>query len=154
MAEKIFVNIAEYKVTKSPNILAGSGIGSCILICLYESESKIGGMAHSMLPNGQNYTAGNSAKFVNVGIDLLLKGMIRGGAKKSTIEAKMVGGAKMFPSISNPPGGDIGQRNAQSAREKLEKEGITLVTEDTGGNHGRSIEFDVSNGIVTVRIKL
>ncbi|MFB0524815.1 MAG: chemotaxis protein CheD, partial [Phycisphaerae bacterium] len=64
-------------------------------------------------------------------------------------EAKLIGGANMFPSFNS----DIGKDNVSSAKEKLKKERIKIVGECVGGSQGRSVEFSPTTGVVTVKIK-
>ncbi len=70
------------------------------------------------------------------------------GSQRFNIEAKLAGGANMFGFSSL----NIGRDNIESARKKLKEEGIKLIGESTGGSVGRSVEFSVSTGIVTVKI--
>ena len=73
------------------------------------------------------------------------------GAKRSRLKAKRAGGAAMFALKPGSSIGDIGKRNVQSAVETLKKLGIEIVAQDTGGNKGRTILFDVGTGQLTVR---
>ena len=70
------------------------------------------------------------------------------GAERIDIEAKLVGGANMFGLSSS----DIGRENVLSAKKKLKEAGIKLIGESIGGSVGRSVEFSVATGIVTVKI--
>ena len=75
--------------------------------------------------------------------------MVTHGAKKENLEAKLVGGANMFPALKS----DIGKENVLAAKLILKKEGIRLVGESVGGSQGRSVEFPIASGIVTVKTK-
>lgn len=149
--EKTEIRMGEYKVARDV-ILTGTGIGSCLLICLYEPKSKVGGMAHAMLPlHGEQK---QSAKYADSAIDIMLSEMEKNGANRKKVEARLVGGAKMFQTQTNDSALAIGAKNVKNAKEKLEKEGIPLIGEDTGGTHGRSAEFDLSNGVITIKTVL
>jgi chemotaxis protein CheD len=142
------VGIGEYRVVKSPAVLVSLGLGSCVGVALYDPERKIGGLAHVMLPssNGTEKIA-NPGKYADQAIRLMLEEMIKHGASRSRIVAKIAGGATMFKNSKN----SIGERNVESVREILKKEGIKIVGEDTGKNYGRSIEFDIETGLLHVR---
>jgi len=71
------------------------------------------------------------------------------GAKRESIEAKLIGGANMFSAFES----DFGKENVSRAKEKLKKAGIAIVGECVGGSQGRSVEFSVTTGIVTVKTK-
>ncbi len=145
------VRMGEYAVSKE-GLLTGTGIGSCLLICLYDPKTKIGGMAHALLPRRGEQK--ESAKFADSAISIMLAEMEKIGADRKRIEARLIGGAKMFQSQTKDSLLAIGAKNVQSAKEKLEKEKIRLIGEDTGGGHGRSAEFDLANGVITVKTVL
>lgn len=157
-AMDIEVPMGELVVTKEEGNLTASAVGSCLAITLYEPKLKIAGMMHAMLPlshhpnplphRGRGKGEGGDAKYVNTAIDLTLEKMRLLGAQSFDIEAKLVGGANMF-SLSKL---DIGRDNVLSAKKKLKEEGIKLIGESTGGSAGRSVEFSVATGIVTVKI--
>lgn len=150
------VKICETAIAKEPGILTASAVGSCVVITLYHPRRKIGAMAHAMLPNRQSLCVGcespnksRDTKHVDEAIDEILRMMKTQGAKAEDLEAKIVGGANMFPGC----GADIGRDSVLSAKEKLKKEGIKVVGESVGGSIGRSVEFSVASGIMTVKIK-
>jgi chemotaxis protein CheD len=94
----------------------------------------------------------NKAKFVDSAITLMVSRMVKRGAAKEKIVAKIFGGAKMFGNVKGSPGVlQIGEKNVESAREKLAELGIPVVAEDVGGNQGRTISFNVSDGTVLLR---
>jgi len=144
------VNMGEYLVAKK-GTLCGIGIGSCLLICLYDPKTKIGGMAHAMLPSRADV---QSAKYADYAIDIMLDEMQKLGAGRNRIEARLIGGARMFQTQDNANSLNIGEKNTNSAKEKLKKEKIRLTGEDTGGSHGRSVNFDLETGIITVKTVL
>lgn len=154
MTKKIIkVGMADLAVTKSPNILTTLGLGSCVGIALYDRFSKIAGLAHIMLPSSRDIkNNSNKAKFADSGIVQLIDFMERKGAKKSNLTAKIVGGSQMFNFNSNNNILKIGKRNVNATKDNLKKMNIRLVAEDTGGNYGRTIEFDSLNGSLYIRI--
>ena len=156
-------------VTKEEVILTTHAVGSCAVIALYDPKLKIAGMIHTMLPSsphlnplpkgerknrmllsplGRGKGEGGDAKYVDTAIDIALEKMRSLGAQSFDIEAKLVGGANMFGLTSS----DIGKENVLSAKKKLKEEGIKLIGESIGGSIGRSVEFSVATGIVTVKI--
>ena len=156
MAEETVIGMGELSVKTAQHKLVCRGIGSCVVIALYDDGKKLGGMAHAMLPkqSAKKKFDQKSAKFVDVAIDILVSRMLRRGSSKRSIEAKIAGGANMFPSLIKTGEMVVGQRNVENAKKKLEQQGVKLVAEDVGGNHGRSISFDVGTGIVEVSIKI
>ena len=135
----IEVYVGEYKVAKDSDNLTASGIGSCMVTTLFDPKLNIGAMSHSML-----------TAQISEHIDEMLSKLCSLGSSRGNIEAKLVGGANMFPALES----NIGMQNVLSAKEKLKKEGIKLCGEAVGGSVGRSAEFCTASGIVTVKMKL
>jgi len=147
----IEVKMGDIAVAENANNLTASGIGSCVAITLYDPKLKIGALAHAMLPP-HSRLAGHGTpdtKYIDTAIDEMLKRMLTCGARKQDLEAKIIGGANMFSILDS----DIGKQNVLSAKEKLKKEGIKIAGECVGGSIGRSVEFCVAPGIVTVKTK-
>lgn len=150
----IDVKIGEIVVSKNSENLIISGIGSCLVITLYEPKLKVGALAHTMLPYRQTIQKDGGedrpdTRYIEVAIDEMIEKMLTYGAERKKIEAKIIGGANMFPLL----GEDIGKENVYRAKVKLKKEGIKIVGECIGGIIGRSVEFCVASGIVTVKTK-
>lgn len=152
--EDIVVDTAQVKVTQASNRLVALGIGSCIVVTLYDPMLKVGAMAHTMLPDStKSGSISNPFKFSNLAIDEMIRKMESLGSQRRNMEAKIVGGANMFPSLGHESL-KTGEENALAVKEKLGKEGIPLAGEVVGGSVGRSVEFDTASGIVTVRVKI
>lgn len=161
MAQDIInVGVAEYRIIHNPSVLASYGLGSCVAIALYDEAKKVGGLAHIMLPDSRAISKeGREGRFADTAIKAMVEEMIKQGARKNRITAKIAGGAQMFsiPGASNPanipgpaPGLHIGERNVESTKRTLQEMKIPLLAEDTGGSHGRTMYFDVGTGEVTV----
>ena len=88
MENVIKVGMADLKVCKLPDSLITLGLGSCVGICLYDSITKVSGMAHIMLPDSKQMTRDkNPAKYADTGIDLLIHDMIQLGADRKRLKA-------------------------------------------------------------------
>lgn len=146
MNKKTTIGMGQVKVDKSPFILESIGVGSCLVICIYDKEKKMGGMAHAMLHKTEDDTEQriNPFRFIEPAVNEILKLLKKSGCKKMI--AKIVGGASMFSTIHNT----VGKDNILATKQKLKKEGIKIVAEDVGGNQGRSVWFDLSDGSVVV----
>jgi chemotaxis protein CheD len=145
------VGIAEYKATHSPNRLMAYGLGSCVGIVLYDQHTKIGGLAHIMLPSSRFYSqVALPGKFADTAIDALLSEMKKMGCRQEKLFSKIVGGANMFSSISQNSV-PVGLRNVAAVREKLKECGIPILAEQVGGTCGRTVIFDLLSGQVEIR---
>ncbi len=148
MGEVIKVGMADLKICKAPDILTTLGLGSCIGIAIYDPTTRISGLAHIMLPDStQIRNNSNPAKFADTGIQLLYDQMVKAGANKARLVAKIAGGAKMFElSGAHAQSINIGEKNAIASKEKLKQLGVRLVAEDTGLNFGRTVELYSETG--------
>lgn len=146
------VGISEYKTGATPGQLVTYGLGSCLGITLYDPETGIGGLAHTLLPKPKpGMDVSRMSKFVDSSIRLMADELVETGAARERLEAKIFGGANMFEALQEWSGESIGQRNIGSARETLAELGIPLVAEDVGGNFGRTLVFSLESGKVTVK---
>ena len=150
MSDKLIIGIADMKMAAGSGMLVTYALGSCIGICLYDPVIKLGAMVHIMLPLNMEAGRKNTMKYADTGIKETLRQMEAKGAKRSRITAKIAGGAKMFED-SGGSLGNIGQRNIDSVRLNLKKEGIRLLKEDVGGSVARTLLFDVNSGLGCVR---
>jgi len=148
----IKVGMADLNTCKSPDVLTTLGLGSCVGIILYDPVTKVSGLAHVMLPDStQIRNNSNVAKFADTAIDQLIKDMEMLGAKKNRLVSKIAGGAQMFSFGSTNDLMRIGERNAIASKKKLEALRIRLLSEDTGENYGRTIEFYSETGDLLVK---
>ena len=152
MDNVVKVGMADLNMSRHPGMLITLGLGSCVGVALYDSTTKIIGLAHVMLPSSDMVKSNiNPAKFADTAIDLLVDKMIKLGAQKGAISAKLAGGAQMFSFSSNNDILRIGFRNVEASKEALKKIGIPIIAEDTGGNYGRTIELYSDDGRLVIK---
>jgi chemotaxis protein CheD len=142
--ETIKVGIADLNVVKSPNQIRTSGLGSCVGLILFDKVNEVAGLAHIMLPDSSLANKGsmNHAKYADTAIPQLMDRLAESGARVRSLQAKMAGGAQMFQFQSANDMMRIGPRNVEAIKQQLKRYNITLLSEDVGGNSGRTIEFD------------
>ncbi|OPZ86261.1 MAG: Chemoreceptor glutamine deamidase CheD [Firmicutes bacterium ADurb.Bin419] len=152
MENTIKVGMADLQAARHPAVLTTLGLGSCVGIALYDRSTLVIGLAHAMLPDStQAKNVSNTAKFVDSAIIALIDEMVKLGANKSKIVAKLAGGAQMFSFSQSSDLLRIGLRNVLAAKERLEYLGIPILSEDTGGNYGRTIELMSTNGALLIK---
>ncbi len=154
MSEIINVKIAEISVGRNNGLRFKTGsIGSCVIIILYDKKTKTGGLAHAVLPQRhepkKDQIIESPAKYVCEAIDNLVSEIKKLGSEKKNLRAKLVGGARMFKILSGDKYG-IGYQNIETAKNKLKESNILIAQEDTGGNTGRTLEFNLENGLVKI----
>lgn len=149
---EVDVGLGKIVIAHPPTVLTAIGIGSCVIVCMYDLIAETAGMAHIMLPDseGQKFDATRPAKFAKMGVQKLFIELIRCDAKPSHIVAKIVGGAQIFYFKQALA---IGRNNINAVREALKSMGVPIVASDVGGNMGRSVWFYPETGKVIVKTK-
>jgi len=152
MGNMIKVGMADFNICQSPDAITTLGLGSCVGVTLYDSVRKIAGLAHIMLPDSTLVkNNSNIAKFADTGIDACIDKMVKAGASRHSLTAKIAGGAQMFAFGSNNDMLRIGERNVEATKKKLKELGIRILVEDTGANYGRTIEFYPETGALLIK---
>ncbi|MGM0470704.1 MAG: chemotaxis protein CheD [Bacillota bacterium] len=150
--KKIRVKMADLNVGQGDAVLITSGLGSCVGVALYDSNSQIGGLAHIMLPEVPGKRKNNNpAKYADTAIELLLDKLRQAGANNRRLKAKIAGGAQMFNFDSSNSNMQIGKRNAKAVKEILADKNIKLLAEDVGKDYGRTMEFYLEDGRVLIK---
>ncbi|WP_138473358.1 chemotaxis protein CheD [Poseidonocella sp. HB161398] len=129
------INQGEYAVGSEAEHMITTLLGSCVAVCLHDPSNNVGGMNHILLPEETGGAAVGASFGVNA-MELLINGLIKIGADRSRLEAKVFGGGKMVAGLS-----DIGLRNRDFVMKFLQAEHISCVGESTGGTSGRRIQF-------------
>lgn len=147
------VGISDLKLVKSPNSIRTSGLGSCVGIVVYDQTNQIAGLAHIMLPDSSLSKVGgiNIAKYADTAVEALITQLSESGARVGYLKAKIAGGAQMFQFSSASDIMRIGPRNVEAVKKELIKHRIPIVSEDVGGNCGRTIEFDTKTCMLEIR---
>jgi chemotaxis protein CheD len=145
------VKVADFAVSRGEGIISTIGLGSCVAITIYDRQTRVGGMAHVLLPSeGLSRDKDNRAKFPATAVPLLVDEMRKLGAR-GPFTAKIAGGASMFGALLPSGGINMGERNVLSSRQALSDAGIPLAAQDVGGDYGRSVYFHLDDGRVLVR---
>lgn len=152
MSETIKVGMADLKICKSPDAITTLGLGSCVGIAIRDPQTKIGGLAHVMLPDSKQIKDNsNIPKFADTGIEELVRQVVAAGAVKSRLQAKIAGGAQMFAFQNKSELVRVGDRNVLATIQKLKELGIPILAQDTGLNFGRTVIFYPENGDFVIR---
>lgn len=148
----IIVGMADLNCGRHPIMLTTLGLGSCVGIALYDPFAKVVGLAHCMLPDSkQIQNNSNVAKFVDTAILKLIQDMIRLGARKELLKAKIAGGAQMFSFNSTNESMRIGDRNVEATIKILRQLNIPIVARETGDNYGRTVELYSEDGRLVIK---
>lgn len=151
--QPIIVRVAELIVRPAPAQLAALGLGSCVAVILHDPEARVGGLVHILLPTAAVGERPGAApgRYAQSAVPALLEAVLAAGAARHRVVARLVGGATMFRNLTAPGLIAIGERNTVAARRALDTLSLPLVGEAVGGDYGRSVQFDLMTGTVTVR---
>lgn len=150
--KEIIIGMGELAVSNQPSaVLTCLGVGSCVALCAFDPVTKIGGVAHIVLPHGDNANGNSPSKYANFAVPALLKEISRHGGEKSRLVIKVVGGAQMSTAFGFDGTFKIGERNVQEILSSLEREGISVFAMDTGGTKGRTVRMYLDTGKVVVQ---
>ncbi len=126
------------------DILIMTTLGSCIAACLWDREARIGGMNHFMLPEGD----AGSGRYGSYAMELLINEMMKQGATRTTMEAKVFGGGQVVDGMTSM---NIGERNTAFVTDYLKTERIPIVSKDVLGIHARKVCFLPASGKAMVK---
>lgn len=144
-AVKIFPG--EYYVTARDMVLV-TVLGSCVAACIRDRTSSIGGMNHFMLPGDSDDLLSASARYGVYAMETMINELLKMGAKRSNLEAKLFGGGNVLQGFTV---GNVGERNAEFAIQYLQTENIAIVAQDMLGIYPRKTYFFPSSGRVLVK---
>jgi chemotaxis protein CheD len=146
------VHMGEAFVSSTPgDTLACIGLGSCIGLTLIDRRRGIVGVAHVMLPQATQPDPPLPHKYADLAVPSLVELVLATGARRTRLEATLVGGAAMFQ-FGGGSGQEIGQRNTAAVTRLVEAARIPIRATEVGGNKGRTLRIHVGTDIsITVR---
>jgi chemotaxis protein CheD len=141
--EAVKVLPGEYWVD-GEDVLVMTTLGSCIAACLWDRQAKVGGMNHFMLPDG----AGDCGRYGSYAMELLINEMMKRGATRQTMEAKIFGGGAVISGMNSL---NVGERNTQFVTDYLKTERIPIVSKDVLDVYPRKVCFLPASGKAMVK---
>ncbi|SDM66455.1 chemotaxis protein CheD [Oryzisolibacter propanilivorax] len=121
-------------------------LGSCIAACLWDSRAHVGGMNHFMLPEGES--GDTSGRYGSYAMELLINEMMKRGARRETLQAKIFGGGQVMANFTTM---NVGERNTRFVQDYLAAERIPIVSEDVLDIHPRKVVFFPATGKAMVK---
>jgi chemotaxis protein CheD len=139
----------EYYVT-GKDMLIVTVLGSCVAACIRDPLTGVSGMNHFMLPDGGSHggVASASARYGSFAMELLINQLLKLGARRNALEAKVFGGGNVLRALS---AGNVAERNAAFVLDYLKTENIPIVAQDLLGTHPRKVYQFAKTGKVRVK---
>ena len=126
------------------DILIMTTLGSCIAACLWDRQARVGGMNHFMLPEG----AGDSGRYGSFAMELLINELLKRGATRMTLEAKVFGGGAVISGMNTI---NVGERNTQFVMDYLSTERIPVISKDVLDIYPRKVCYLPRSGKAMVK---
>ncbi len=148
--EAIKILPGEYFATKSDTLIV-TVLGSCVSACIRDRVTGIAGMNHFLLPNdgsGQDNILSESARYGAYAMEILINHLIKLGARREHLEAKVFGGGNVLKGFTAI---NVGERNAEFVLDYLKLERIPLVAQDLLDVYPRKVYFFPDSGQVLIR---
>jgi chemotaxis protein CheD len=140
----ITVAPGEHEITAAKDEIVATVLGSCISVCMRDPTAGVGGLNHFLLPkNNGAADAGAGERYGDTAMEVLINGLLKRGAKRANLEAKVFGGARVLSGATMLA---IGDGNIAFVTEFLNREGIRVVSKDVGGTRSRRIHYQPSTG--------
>jgi chemotaxis protein CheD len=133
----------EYFVHDGDDLLLTTVLGSCVAACLVDRARGLGGMNHFMLPDG-----GSAGRYGAFAMELLINEMMKRGARRERLEAKIFGGGQVMRTFTTI---NIGEQNVRFVEQFLQAERIPLVSRDVLGVHPRKVCLFAGSGRALVK---
>jgi len=147
-AEAVKVLPGEYFVTTTDMVLV-TVLGSCVSACIRDREKGIGGMNHFMLAETtENSAIAASARYGTYAMEILINHLLKLGARRGNLEAKVFGGGRVMASLA---GSNVGERNSSFVIDYLATEGIKVAARDLLDVYPRKVYFFPNSGRVLVK---
>jgi chemotaxis protein CheD len=131
----------EFRVSNRSDEQLSTILGSCVAACIWDEARGIGGMNHFLLAQAQGNSTERDNRYGVHAMEVLINGLLRAGADRGALKAKLFGGAKIASNLR-----DIGASNADFARAFLRTEGIPCIADSLGGNQARRVTFHPATG--------
>jgi len=135
----------EYFVSNE-EIMIMTVLGSCISACIWDGRARAGGMNHFMLPDGEGGDGGG--RYGSYAMELLINQMLKMGARRETMQAKIFGGAQVMAGFTSM---NVGERNTKFVLDYLATERIPVVSQDVLDIHPRKVCFFPVSGKALVK---
>ena len=145
-SEAVKVLPGEYFVD-TEELLIMTTLGSCIAACLWDRNARVGGLNHFLLPDGGS-DAGDSGRYGSYAMELLINEMMKRGASRTSLEAKVFGGGQVIAGMETM---NVGERNTRFVLDYLKTERIPVVSKDVLDIYPRKVCFMPASGKAMVK---
>ncbi|MBC3879020.1 MULTISPECIES: chemoreceptor glutamine deamidase CheD [Undibacterium] len=126
-------------------------LGSCVSACIRDRVTGVGGMNHFMLPDtggDADNPVSASMRYGTYAMEVLINELLKAGAKRENMEAKVFGGGNVLRGFTAI---NVGERNAKFVLDYLKAERMRVIAEDLNDIYPRKVYFFPKTGKVLVK---
>lgn len=134
-------------VSADPQVIITTTLGSCVAVCLFDPDARIGGMNHFLLPDARTDRLSAASRYGAAAMEGLINRLMAVTGRRDLLRAKVFGGANVTTTHN-----DVGVRNVAFVADYLETETIPVVGWDVGGEMPRAVRFQPSTGRAVRRL--
>lgn len=136
------VSQGEVYIASDKDACCGTILGSCVATLIWDPEAEVGGLNHLLLPSYKPTDPWSEGHDVNL-MEVLINGVVRRGANRMRLEAKVFGGSRMIEGL-----GTTGPANVAFVARFLRDEGIACTARSLGGRYARRLRVWPARGRV------
>ncbi len=135
-SRRVHIVQGEYDVSRDPQVILTTLLGSCVAACVHDPVAGVGGMNHFLLPESEGGGASDHMRYGVHSMELLINGLLKLGARRDRLHVWLFGGAKLFDRLT-----DIGAKNAEFAEAFIKREELIPMGGSLRGLKARRIQF-------------
>jgi chemotaxis protein CheD len=135
-SRRVHIVQGEYDVSRDPQVILTTLLGSCVAACVHDPVAGVGGMNHFLLPESEGGGASDHMRYGVHSMELLINGVLKLGARRDRLHVWLFGGAKLFDRLT-----DIGAKNAEFAEAFIKREELIPMGGSLRGLKARRIQF-------------
>ena len=143
--QRLVVTQGQQAVSKDPNVVFSTLLGSCVAVCLWDREAAVGGLNHILLANRKETDKRRDRIGTNA-MEILINAVLKEGGERKNLTAKVFGGAQMVGGLSA-----IGEANAIFVLDYLKREGFEILGQSVGGTAARHVLFWPAKGLAKLK---
>lgn len=147
LEKTVLITQGEFAVCNGKGTMITTLLGSCVSCCLWDENEGVGGMNHLLLAGGTTSSMDGYNIAGAADMEYLINGMLKLGARRDNLQAKVFGGAQMLSSQTR-----IGASNAAFVLDFLQQENIACISQSIGGTSARSLKFWPASGRARMRM--
>lgn len=154
VVREITVNTGEVKCSAKSVVFLSRGVGSCIVLFIYDRIRRNGGVAHIMLPGHSLYDKRINCLYADNAVTNLVEMLKEHGSEICNLKAKIIGGANLFEWADAEEMKDLGKINIEKVKKELIRNKIYLAAEEVGGSDGKTVKCYTESGIVKIKYQV